>query len=396
MRVIVAEAPPTNEAPPLSLPRGKPRGAPGALRLALTRAGQLVVFLLAAEAASRLEDRVRLGVPLAENRYSHDNLVLRGPETPRGRPHAVYRKWKLNRYGFRGPEIEQEPDPGRTRVMVLGASEAFGLHESERKEFPAQLDAALGRDGGSYEVINAAIPGMTAGSMIRNWEHWSSRFRPQVVVIYASPLFYLNDTPRPAGRPVAAAPERTAPPEFGSRFLGRIREAVELPEFVVRWRRRRLIASLEAAKGPDWFFRSAPEDRLERYLADVRTLISSIRSRDAEPILLTHAIRSSPPLSVEERAQLDGMRSILPRATAEAIVEFESEANRAVGRLGAEQHVETLDVAGALSGRDDCFADLVHFNDRGAAAIAGLVAEGVRRVAPSPATAGRGASHALQ
>ena len=46
-------------------------------------------------------------------------------------------------------------------------------HESTGREFPAQLDARL-RQAGDYEVINAAMPGMTVQSMIPYWQRPAS------------------------------------------------------------------------------------------------------------------------------------------------------------------------------------------------------------------------------
>ena len=92
--------------------------------------------LIAAELATRLDDWIRLGVPPSQNSYSEDGLILHGPDGTRGRPHARYKKWKLNQFGFRGPEMLLRPISPRPRIMILGSSEAFGLYESEDKEFP--------------------------------------------------------------------------------------------------------------------------------------------------------------------------------------------------------------------------------------------------------------------
>ena len=177
--------------------------------------------------------------------------------------------------------------------MVIGASEAFGLYESEDMEFPAQLDQRY-RARGMVEVINTSIVGMTAFSMIRYWESWLAQFRPEVVVIYASPLFYLNDNPvgggarRPAFRGPRSARGPTSPPpadnsSFGLRLVPRLKDAITLPDFIQKWRERRWMAERLANKGPDWIFQNAPRDRLELYQAHLEELTDSIRASGPGP-----------------------------------------------------------------------------------------------------------------
>lgn len=357
-----------------------------------------VTVLVAAEAATRLDDWIRLGISPLQHTYSKDDLVLRGPEGTRGRPYARYRKWRLNGFGFRGPEIDLVPSPRRARIAVLGASEAFGLYESEGREFPAQLAEALNQGGADYEVVNAAIAGMTIGSMVPYWEEWVSRFRPQIVILYASPLFYLSDsfeaqsqpTPgamRPVGTPARRGRATASGPK--SRFLVRLKDAIELPEFIQKRRRERWIAASVDGKPPGWFFRTAPPDRLDLFMDDLEKLSESIRARGAEPVLLTHALRASTPPRPEDLDDLNSLRAHLPRATAGTFVAFNEAANESIKAFGVDRDIPVLDVAGVMNGRRDLFADLVHFNDRGASVIAGLIAERIEAACPPPQTTGR-------
>src|SRR5262245_65881480 len=114
------------------------------------------------------------------------------------------------------------------RVMVLGASETFGIYESDQKEFPAQVAGLLRAKGGSpkVEVINAAIVGMTVRSMIPYWRNWASQFRPKIVVVYPSPLFYLEGEVRTVAPQKYISNFESSVPSLDSftcRFLGCIR-----------------------------------------------------------------------------------------------------------------------------------------------------------------------------
>jgi bacterioferritin len=150
-----------------------------------------VTFGVAAEATARLDDWINSGIPFLARPTTHEDLTFHEGVVIRGAPGAVHKKWKMNQHGFRGPEISERPGQGVTRVIVLGASETFGLYESRDMEFPAVLRRLLETEG-AFEVINAALPGMTVRSMKPYWDAWVARFAPHVVIIYPSPLFYLN------------------------------------------------------------------------------------------------------------------------------------------------------------------------------------------------------------
>jgi lysophospholipase L1-like esterase len=335
-----------------------------------------LVFLLAAEVTARVDDWLVQGIPLLETPNHEDNLLLHVGPTLRGKPNGRFKKWKLNAFGFRGPAMELEPAPGYTRVMILGASESFGLYESDDKEYPAQMAKLLGR-AGKYEVVNAAVTGMTIKSLTLYWKEWASRFHSQIVVIYPSPLFYLNENA--PGRSRAATSQATQTPrarisKFGSRLLSRLRDVFHVPDFIQGWRDQRAIAAKVAGKGEDWPFRTTPQDRLEMLTADLQDLVLAIEAKGARPVLLTHAIRCMTPPRPEDFFDLRSMRVNFPRPTQETILDFEAAANRRIRMLAARHGVDIIDVARVMNGKRDWFADPVHFTDSGAAAIALLIA----------------------
>ena len=192
------------------LARERSRPASGVARVAWQTALVVLLCLVAAEITARLEDLVFDGVPLTANPTPDSQLIYTDPDgVTRGRPGGRYGQWHLNQFGFRGPDISVEPRAGTTRVMVLGSSEAFGLYEPDGKEFPRQLGTQLSSHG-AFEVVNASLFGMTLRSMVPFWRGWASRFRPQVVVIYPSPLFYLQDAILSHRQPAGPQPEPRA------------------------------------------------------------------------------------------------------------------------------------------------------------------------------------------
>lgn len=352
------------------------------LRAVALAAAALSVAFAGGEAAARLDDWMHQGVPLlASPDHAHD-LTVRDEFGVHGRPGGRFKKWRLNAFGFRGAEITEEPAPGRTRLLVLGASETFGLHESEGKEYPAQLAerfAARGRP--DVEVVNGAIAGVTVWSLKPYWEQWASRVRPRLVLIYPSTQLYLDDDP-PGPPHGDAAPSEG--PAVRSRFLQRLEDVARQSDLLRELRLQYQTRCVLRGKGDDYFFRGAPQDRLDGFAADLAALVDSIRAHGAEPILVTHALRAASPPRPEDAGDLRAMRPFFPRARPETMVAFDDAADEAIRGLGRDKGVAVIDAAPALNGRREWFADLVHFNDAGAAAFADVLVDGVEPLLPPP------------
>jgi len=346
-----------------------------------------LVGLIAAESMARVDDSIRSGTPLLAT-PSYTDLTMQDSLGTRGRPFARYEKWKLNGAGFRGREISLTPQPGCTRIAVMGASETFGYAESPEKEFPSQLADSLKRTG-CYEVINTGVTGLPLTGQVQLWENWVSRFEPSVGVIYASPVFYLSNDP-PAfqthrqSRP--SAPATTPSPSFSPRLLARLHDRVHYPDFIQRGRVMRKIASLIQGKPKGWVYQSVPDDRLALFREHLDSLITSVRSRGAEPVLVTHAMRFGEQLDGEDKDLLRAWRQFTPRASENVLMRFEVEAAATVRDLARERGVPMADVASVMTGRTKWFADFAHFNDEGAAVIAQCIASTVRQVRAPPAT----------
>ena len=106
--------------------------------------GCALLFVLVLEACARLDVFVTWGAPLWGG-YTEALLTVTDDHGTDTRPGASFEKWRINRHGFRGPEITVEKPPGVTRVVVAGSSEAFGVYEGEDMEFPAQMRTRLAR-----------------------------------------------------------------------------------------------------------------------------------------------------------------------------------------------------------------------------------------------------------
>lgn len=141
-----------------------------------------ISFLVTIEIAARVEQWLEYGAPILDEYTYSSALFMNDEHGIRGKPNGHYEKWKLNSYGFRGPEVQLESVAGRLRIICVGASETFGFYETAGKEWPRQLEALLRQSGVDAEVVNAAMAGMSLPQRIRHLEKRLLRFSPDVVV----------------------------------------------------------------------------------------------------------------------------------------------------------------------------------------------------------------------
>jgi len=354
-----------------------------------------VVGAVSGEVMARIDDAVRSGTPLLAS-PSSDDLTMRDSLGTRGRPFARFEKWKLNGEGFRSQEIALKPRPECTRVAVMGASETFGYAESPGKEYPAQLADSLNRTG-CYEVINTAVVGLPTTGQIQLWENWVSKFEPSVVVIYASPVFYLSNEPPGFPSRKKTRPS-TASKHFGPRLFTRLHDHLHYPDFIQRRRVMRTIDRALEGKRDDWVYTTVPEDRLALFRSHLDSLVASIRASGAVPVLVTHAMRFGDPIISEDQDILRAWRSFTPRATEEVLLNFERKAAGTVREEAVGRGVPLVDVASLMTGQTRFFADFVHFNDDGASVVAGSIARTVEgiRIQPTSVAATSQRSAALR
>jgi lysophospholipase L1-like esterase len=345
-----------------------------------------VLFGCFAELTARAQDWFSEGTPFWSAPSSETSLFMSTPEGRRGRPYGHYRQWRLNAYGFRSPEISALPAPAMVRIVVLGASETFGLYESPDHEYPAQLSRVLDRT--HFEVVNAALPGMTLRSARTYYKSWVSQFHPSVVIVYPSPMFYLNAVAPGDPAPSVATPRASRPTvELSDRILSmrmvqRLRDLIDFPDSIQRWRDRRAIDSALRGQPADWVFQTTPDSRLQRFMRDLSDVAACIRDSGATVVLVTHATRVSDPPTSDDQEYLWRARVNTPRAAPEVIAAFESATNASMRAWASEHGVELVDAASILSGKKLLFADLVHFTDAGAHEMALALGTHIRDETP--------------
>lgn len=362
-----------------------------------------ILFVLTLELTCRIEDWIRFRTPPFSPIASQTDLLIRDADGVHGRPNARFQKWAMNDLGTRGPAASLSKAPGTTRIVVVGASETFGLYESPGKEYPRQLEDSLNHalasrpacassDTRRYEVLNAALPGMSLPTIDEDVRNRVRRFSPDVIVVYPTPAQYLEDQPPRAATPDSSG--RAAEPPLAwvlhPRIAHRLREQIKtaLPDFLKTWMRRRETEQYVRAHPPGWRFSSIPADRLAQYGADLRHLLGTIRSTGAVAVVATHANVFMQPGGMN-RDLLLAWERFYPRAPGAMIVAFDSAARAETLRAAADSSVAAVDLATRLSSSPRAaFSDFSHFSDEGAAVVASTLAPSILSIADSRTTCG--------
>jgi hypothetical protein len=362
-------------------PRKRFRGAANGAGLTVT----VLSFAVAVELTCRLDDWFRYGTPIDSPVVSVNGLVMVDSTGPHGRPFARYTKFILNNLGMRGPDVPAAKAPGILRVVTLGASETFGLYESLGHEYPRQLEDSL-RACGKFQVVNAALIGMSLPTEDRYLRLRVAALHPDVVVLYPSPAQYLVDsvpTATPSGTTTGAGESINW---FQLRVTRRLadRLATLIPARVRNYFRRRALDDSVRA----WRFKGLATARLAQFDSELRHIIGTIRDIGAQPIVMTHAdvfMAKGPANEI----LIDQWRQFYPHATGTTLLEFDSAAAVATRHIADSVAVPLVDFAAIVRGQlpdppASYFGDYEHFTDKGAGLVAELLAPKVLSVAGIP------------
>lgn len=346
----------------------------------------LLLFLFVLELTTRLDDRIRFGTPLMSRVLSSEDLREYRDGVVQGRPNARFQKWALNELGLRGPSTTRERRAGVVRIVTVGASETFGMAEAEGREYPRQLEDSLNAQvggGGSprFEVLNASLPGMSIPSILLDLRSRIRGLAPDIVVVYPSPSFYVDNNPPHVPANVFPAGPLERERAFRPRVAARVDEAAKslLPAVAMDWLRERDIRRSIERYPPEWRFTSIPASRLELYAEHLRELIGTIRSIGAEPVLMTHGNIFMG--GTRNDALARSWERFYPRATASTLIAFDSAARTVTLQVARDSGAVAVDVAGALArSGPEVYSDFAHFTELGAGRVAACLRDSMRVV----------------
>lgn len=99
---------------------------------------------------------------------------------------------RINHWGMRGPDIEKTPHDDTVRIALIGESNAFGTGVEYEQCYAAllqdRLNAACGRDGRRFEVVNFSVPGYFFLHRLYVLRQYVADFKPRLV-LFTTNLF---------------------------------------------------------------------------------------------------------------------------------------------------------------------------------------------------------------
>jgi hypothetical protein len=325
-----------------------------------------ILFVCVLELCARLDDYITFHAPIL-GLYDSNILYEYDQLGKHGKPFARYRKWQMNEFGYRGPRFEKD----RHHAITFGASETFGLYESDDREYPRQLERELNERAGShiYQVVNIAYPGETLPTATLRVPEIVARIHPQIALIYSSPAFYIDKRLNRMG-------EREKEPLFQLRIFGRLHDAIKaaMPELlqtrIREWEIRRSIGSTLPMD-------RLPEESVDRYRKDLIEIVSSLRANGVQPVLITHATTFGAAPHNPDHAMLVAWRKFYPNLKEDGFLDLEQRMNEATREIAVQNQITLVDVAREIPPGNKYFADFVHFTDDGAAVMAKLIADAI-------------------
>ncbi len=271
----------------------------------------------------------------------------------RMRPGARFACVEANSHGFRSPEIALQRAPGTIRFAFLGDSLTFGSwNGGNETTWPFHtLETLRGAQGGSYDYVNAAMPGNGVGHLSIQFRESISKFAPDVVTL----------VPGASGNRADWARKKVgyAGVHFTPSWLGRRSFTYSLVEKNVVVLLRQLRALSDRGK---LTFEPHELRALSREFQDrLRDLVTECQKGVKLVVLLTRAYRIRRSQGRVAQIRASGSRLFYePYMSVAALLDVNDEFNRVYREVAAQTGALLVDVAGMLPPTKDYFEDSSH------------------------------------
>lgn len=268
-------------------------------------------------------------------------------------------RYRINRAGYR----DDDPRPGRRRIVVLGDSVSFGLGVQQEEIWPSLLERRLQREGLQPDAVeNLAVWAYNTADEADALREDGLPLRPELVILQ----FYMNDfsiAPPPAPgapQPAPALGQRLTSLKnrllFSSALYRRLHQASMGLTYVLfhDLRRRRYPGTLNDAepRGQSAMLRATPDDAGVAAFREIRQIRDLARGRGAGFLLVL-----SPDETQLFSGRFDGINQRV----------------RAFCRREGIPLVDPLPVYRASPDRLALYHDGVHYSPAGHALLARLV-----------------------
>lgn len=320
---------------------------------------RVVIVFIILEVAARVDNYIEFNANVLSP-YTRELTILQVDEFGEtGKPNTRFKKWRINNVGFRGNDINLRLPAPAFRVMALGASETFGIYEDEGFEWPAQLLKRLQNRVTGFDLINASFggTGYVFAKLVKRFERTLlSKFKPNVLLIYSTPMSYLYKLKESN---TVYTPTLVDHIRLHSKIRDVYRKFV--PQSVIDFKDRALLLLKKEATVPVEM-RSLEEAK--RLLQEDITKLAHICKKNNVLLVLSSHVQREDPFAM----LLHHFWS--PNLSDADIVKYHAELNSVV-RVSAQKHgVLFIDMNNRLKGIDSNFADPFHLTNEGARIVA--------------------------
>jgi lysophospholipase L1-like esterase len=334
-----------------------------------------VVFaalLLAVEGAARVRQRIKYGTFGQVQEFATDpqsGLLIPVPGRDTG---AI----KINSLGFRGPEIESPKPAGRVRIAFCGASTTYCAEASNNAAvWPARVCAELAPlfPDVTFDYVNAGVPGYTLDQSLIALQQRVAPLEPDVILFYEATNDLTRDTRELAQRQGVY----TGHADEDS-WLSRMSLAWYLVEKNLVLRNRQ-----EAATKAVGRVSFEPRELSGRFAERLNEFVVLAKNRAKLVALATFAIHARRTQGADEQLRAcNTSLYYMPYMTPALLLDGFDEYNRVIRDVARRTHTQLIEVADAIPGDDEHFADSVHFKDAGCNAMAAKVVEALSSSPP--------------
>jgi hypothetical protein len=358
-----------------------------------------LIFCLTLEFLARVDDKFKYNAPMF-GKYSPD--ILREYDAERIRhniPNAQFEKWKINNLGFRGPDIKTGTNVGKIRIVCMGASETFGLYESQNKDWPRQLNEIL---GDNYDVINTAV----VGQFLDKWTVYLDKYvldlQPEIIIMVVNPFNYVDNISThnmgDTKKQISQTKQNNKPLNLKKSFINNVKQGIGslrilpkikiviksvLPQEILKkyqlMAMKNQVIAMERVKlnGQPPADSVAPE-AVASFQSDLDTLVKYIKSKHIKVVLSTYPMLLRNENMEDYQDIFYDFRRFYIKLSLKGIIDALAKCNNSIKYVAGENRLDLIDLYRILPHSKIEFGDNVHYTDAGSLAIASSIAEYLR------------------
>jgi lysophospholipase L1-like esterase len=326
----------------------------------------IVVLVLAAmtEGIVRLRHGVKYGhMSTVTDMYKKDSRGFRVLKE-----NTTHGNIKINSSGFRGPELMNPKHHSTVRLAFVGASTTFCAEVSSneltwphlvwRKLQGSKLDA-------EFDYVNAAVPGYTVKTSLKNLQYRLKSLQPDIVVIYHATNDLSYDTRVMA---IHQGIYRISDREGDGILKYSLLWSLVRKNFKIMKRRKESINEIKLEYDP--------RKISKRFKVKLQKLVKESQEISKLVAIATFSYKIRREQAYEEQLQnANTALYYMPYMSIEGLLNGYEEYNRIIREVAKETGAMIIEGEMSIPGNDIYFRDSIHFTDSGSKLMAKRVSD---------------------